>query len=124
VFLVCGTENGTVLDQELSAFREALEDDLNTPKALAVLWEVVKSSALPADKRATLLAMDEVFGLGMKEWKVEIVEIPGEVKALAEERWQARLAKNWAESDRLRDILVEKGWTMQDGADGYMVVRR
>ncbi len=49
------------------------------------------------------------------------VEIPAEIQALPETRWQARLAKNWAESDRLRAELSEKGWNMEDGKDSYVL---
>jgi len=43
---------------------------------------------------------------------------------MAEERWQARSAKEWAESDRLRDELSEAGWLVQDGKEGYTVIRK
>ena len=46
-------------------------------------------------------------------------EIPDAIKALAEARWAARLAKNWAESDTLRARLAEQGWLVKDGKDGY-----
>jgi cysteinyl-tRNA synthetase len=54
-----------------------------------------------------------------EEAAVESVEIPADVHALAEKRWQARLAKNWAESDVLRGQLTELGWSMKDGKDSY-----
>jgi cysteinyl-tRNA synthetase len=50
-------------------------------------------------------------------------QIPEAVKALAEARWQARLAKNWAESDVLRGQLTEQGWTVKDGKDTYTLER-
>lgn len=118
-----GEEVGTPVEALLNDFRAALEDDLNTPKALAVVWELVKSEASSADKRATLLKMDEVLGLDVASWKEEAVEIPQEIHDLAEARWQARASKNWAESDRLRDELRTRGWSMQDGADTYRLVK-
>ncbi len=108
----------------VTAFREALEDDLNLPKAMAVVWETVKSAASPEEKRATLLAMDGVLGLGMATWTQDVVEVPPEIHALAERRWSARAAKDWAESDRLRDALAEAGWVMQDGKEGYALLPR
>lgn len=122
-FLSWGGEE-VVSEENIKSFQEALEEDLNTPKALALMWEVVKSDLAPEEKRSILLKMDEVLGLGMEAWKEEKIEIPSEIKSLAEERWQARLNKNWAESDRLRETLVEKGWVMQDGAEGYVIVKR
>ena len=47
--------------------------------------------------------------------------IPESIKSLAEARWQARLDKNWAESDRLRAQLAEQGWVVKDGKDGYVL---
>lgn len=122
-FLSWENEETVVAEAHLKSFQEALEEDLNTPKALALMWEVVKSDISASEKRATLLKVDEVLGLGMKDWKEEIVEIPSDIQALAEERWQARLAKNWAESDRLREVLAESGWMMQDGSGGYTIVK-
>ncbi len=122
-FLSWGDETGSKNAEKISEFREALEDDLNTPKAMALVWEVTKSGLPSAEKRATLLKMDDVLGLGMSGWKNEDVKIPDDIASLAEERWRARRAKNWAESDRLRDALKEKGWLMEDGKDSYVVVK-
>lgn len=122
-FLSWGSEAGIESADKISAFREALEDDLNTPKALAWMWEVAKSNAPNSEKRATLLKMDEVLGLGMAAWKEDAVEIPEHVQALADARWKARSEKNWVESDRLRDALKQAGWTMEDGAGTYALKR-
>lgn len=46
-----------------------------------------------------------------------------ELRALAEQRWAARQAKDYAESDRLRDALAEQGFTVQDGKEGYQLFR-
>ncbi len=115
-------ENVLPVLEFLTAFREALEEDLNLPKAIAVVWETVKSTAMPEEKRATLLAMDGVLGLGMTSWKQDVVDVPPAIHALAEQRWAARVAKDWAASDRLRDELVQAGWAMQDGKEGYVLV--
>jgi cysteinyl-tRNA synthetase len=45
--------------------------------------------------------------------------IPDDVRAIADERWAARAAKNWAESDRLREVLAGMGWTVKDSKTGY-----
>lgn len=122
-FISWGDASGSVVSALETEFRAALEDDLNTPKALAVVWELVKSDISSADKRATLMAFDEVLGLDIRHWKEETLVIPASIRALAEARWQARLAKNWPESDRLREVLAEQGWTMKDGAEGYILTR-
>ena len=109
-----------VLTDSIARFKEALEDDLNTPKALAIMWEVVKSDNDAQKKRATLLEMDTVFGLGMSSWKK--AQIPEEVQAIANERLRARLAKDWDRANELRLHLESLGWLMQDGKDDYVLV--
>ncbi len=108
----------------LQAFRNALEDDFNMPKALAVVWQAAKSSVLPSEKRATLLEMDTVLGLGMAEWKREAIEVLDPILKLAEARWAARRVKDWALSDRLRDELAQAGWEVQDGEHTYTLIPR
>lgn len=115
--------SGTIIPAVAAEFRAALEDDLNMPKALAVVWELVKSDASPGDKRATMLYVDEVLGLGLASWQEETLVIPETVRALAEARWQARLAKNWPEADRLRQALAEEGFVMNDGVEGYTLAQ-
>ncbi len=83
----------------------------------------MKSDASPADKRATMLYFDEVLGLGLASWQEEVLIIPQAVQMLAEARWQARLAKNWLEADRLRQALAEEGFVMNDGAEGYTLAQ-
>ena len=53
----------------------------------------------------------------------EAESIPDSIRNLAESRWQARLAKNWAESDTLRARLADEGWLVKDGKDGYSLER-
>jgi len=60
------------------------------------------------------------LGLTLPEETIQhSTDIPDSVRALAESRWQARIAKNWAESDTLRAQLAEQGWLVKDGKDGY-----
>jgi cysteinyl-tRNA synthetase len=59
------------------------------------------------------------LGLILPEDPSAGIEIPESIRALAETRWQARLDKNWAESDTLRAQLAEQGWLMKDGREGY-----
>lgn len=113
-FLEEGPTEGSPNVDILAAFRGYLEEDLGTPQALALLWEVMGREDLSSgDKRATLLAMDEVFGLGLKDWKTS--HIPAEILRLKEERDEARQAKNWQLSDKLREQLSQAGWLVEDG---------
>ncbi len=110
----------SILDDFHSKFEEAINDDLNIPLAIGVLWTMLK---LPksCDVYKLALDFDRVFALDfdkVKEEKKEIV-IPDNVRQLAETRLQARKAKNWAESDRLREELSALGYSVKDTADGY-----
>lgn len=103
----------------LALFQAALEDDLGTPKALALVWDLVQREDISsAVKRATLLRMDEVFGLGMQAWSMEVDEIPEDILAIKRDREEARRVKNWQASDTLRDALLARGWIVEDGVGG------
>ncbi|MCB9362741.1 cysteine--tRNA ligase [Candidatus Woesearchaeota archaeon] len=100
-------------------FLEAMNDDLNTPQALAVFWETVQDTNIDVGtKRSLFDAYDAVLGIGLKEQAERKEEIPDDVLALKSERDKARVLKNWAESDRLRDEIVSKGFEVLDSKDG------
>jgi cysteinyl-tRNA synthetase len=105
-------------------FTNEVNDDLNSPRALAVAWEALRGDLAPAVRRATLLRFDAVFGLRLAEWAPKQEPVPDDVAALAEARLAARRAKNWAEADRLRAEIKAGGWEMEDGADGYTLKKR
>jgi len=109
-------DKGTASKKYIEKFKEEMDDDLNTPRALAVLWELLRDKKAKG-KFETVKKMDEVFGLRLFE-KGEI-EIPADVKKMADERLEARKDKNWAKSDELRDELLGKGWVVKDTKDGY-----
>ena len=109
-------DDGKVNEEFLSEFRKALEDDLNTPLALQVLWKLVRGENA-SGKFGTVREMDKVLGLKLLE--KEDVKIPSEVKKLAEEREKVRKEKNWKKSDDLRDELKKKGWEIADTPQGY-----
>ncbi len=98
----------------LRGFTEALENDLNTPEALAVMWDMLKSDATDEDKGSMLLKMDEVLGLGLAGLVGKKTMAPQEIVALAEQRQKARAEKDWAASDALRQQIEEKGWNVKD----------
>ncbi|MCS6996561.1 MAG: class I tRNA ligase family protein, partial [Casimicrobiaceae bacterium] len=118
-----GAEVGAPDAHAVERFMARLNDDLNFPQALALAHEVAKS-ALPAPvKRATLLVFDQALGLGLGQWQPKAVDIPDNVRALAEARWAARSAKNWSEADRLRAEIEALGWKMNDAKEGYTLER-
>ncbi|MDR2244323.1 MAG: cysteine--tRNA ligase [Burkholderiales bacterium] len=101
-----------------------LNDDLNLPRALAIVWETLRGTLDPATKRATLAHFDDALGLRLAEWRPAEIAIPDDIRTLADNRLAARKAKNWAESDRLRDALKAAGWDVEDAPDGYRIKPR
>ena len=99
-------------------FLEALNDDLNIPKALAVVWELVKSSNPTSAKAASLFKFDEVLGLKLKSQitkvKVKQREIPQEVLDMVSERDQLRKDKRFHLADQLRNKIKKQGFDVED----------
>jgi cysteinyl-tRNA synthetase len=111
------------------AFTAAVNDDLNIPEAFAALFALVRGSnsalrdgKLGAADAAALLAlfdrMDSVLGVIRFGRAARTDAVPAEITALVEARAAARAAKEWAESDRLRDELAAKGWEVRDSKEG------
>ena len=100
-------------------FLEAINDDLNMPLALSVIWDVVKYEKKSKMIAELLLKFDSVLGLDIG--KEEKIELPEEIIAIIEERKQARLNKDWNKSDELRDKLISLGYNVKDTKDGMAV---
>jgi len=98
------------------AFVEALEDDFNTPAALAIMHDWARAGALVELRRGL-----DVFGLGSLG---ERRDAPLEIVALADARSAARAARDFAEADRLRAEIAALGWDVRDGDDGHELVPR
>lgn len=120
VFASSQKEVGSVIDSYKDSFVEALGDDINTAKALAVVWELLGDATISnPDKWATLLSMDEVLGLGLdmvskKEEKI----ITDEARELIAVRDLARANKDFAISDEIRNKLESLGYEVIDTPDG------
>jgi cysteinyl-tRNA synthetase len=112
---------GTPDPEYVERFTAQINDDLNMPRALAVLWDLVRSDLEPATKKATVLLFDQVFGLGLSEWQLEESAVPVEILALAEQRQQARAEKRWQDADRLRDQIKAAGYELEDTPQGPRV---
>ena len=100
-------------------FLEAINDDLNMPQALSVVWEVVKQEKKSHEFAQLLKKFDKVLGLNID--KEEEFEIPEEIMQIIEERKQARIEKNWNKSDELRDKLISLGYNVKDTSDGMKI---
>ena len=95
-----------------------LEDDLNTAAAIGQIFTGLRNAETKEDWLG-LHAVLAALGLVLPEGEADAIDAPAEVVKLAEERWAARSAKDWAKSDELRDALKELGWVAKDGKDGY-----
>lgn len=111
-------EPGNVIESVRDAFLAEVNEDLNFPKALALVWDMVRSDAVPADKKATLLELDLLLGLDIAAWAPKEALIPEAVLALVESREVARKAKDFREADRLRDEIKEIGFVIEDTREG------
>ena len=121
------SEGNKVIDESIienykNRFLEAINDDLNMPVAMSVVWDVVKNPEKSKQLANLLLEFDKVLGVDIEknEDKKEI-ELPQEIKDLLEQRKQARENKDWALSDKIRDELKEKGYMVKDTKEGMTV---
>lgn len=107
----------------MNGFRAALDNDLNTSLAITAVYDVLKADTTPATKLALLREFDKVLSLNLLEaaQKAENEpkdDIPDEVKALAEQRAEARKAKNFALADELRDKISALGYVIEETRQG------
>ncbi|GAB2890657.1 cysteine--tRNA ligase [Paraburkholderia jirisanensis] len=118
-----GWPSGGVPNEALvERFLQEINHDLNTPNALALVWEIVKGRLPEADRKATIARFDEVLGLSLDQWRPEeAVVIPEAVRELVERRAQCRARRDWRESDALRDRIEALGYAIEDGAPGTRV---
>jgi cysteinyl-tRNA synthetase len=113
-----GAADAAAAEPYRARFRAALADDLNAPKAMAVVWEVARTDALsPVARRALLAAFDGVLGLRLGEVRAaegETGEQDPRIDAMLEARQVAKKARNFAEADRIRDALKAEGVEIVD----------
>ena len=107
-------------------FLATINDDLNMPSAMGIVWEIIRNEKQSKQFANLLLKFDEVLGLDLvnsKEYlkKAKEIDLPEEISSLIEKRKQARLEKNWALSDEIRDELKEKGYIVKDTKEGMTV---
>jgi cysteinyl-tRNA synthetase len=117
-------EGGVADEGYLDRFAACVNDDLNTPQAIALTWELAKSALPAAVKKATLLRFDEVFGLRLAQWAPREAVVPEEVAQLVKQRDAARSEKRWKDADRLRDDLYALGFEIEDTPRGTHIKPR
>lgn len=117
-------EKGVIDDMGyLSKFSEAINDDLNTPKALALMWDMLKDDDV-GNKLSLLMEFDRVLGLGINGMKKEDFEVPEEITRLLAHRKDARKKKDWKLADELRDRMKEKGFLVLDTSEGQKLEKK
>ncbi len=118
-----GTEDidSEQISQYEQKFLQAINDDLNMPVAMSVVWDVIKNPVKSKKLANLILKFDEVLGFNLKEYKKEEIVLPQEIQELVNKRNEARANKNWAESDKLRDELTSKGYLVKDSKEGTIV---
>jgi cysteinyl-tRNA synthetase len=114
---------GSLSNEYKTKFLAAVNDDLNMPRAMAVVQELLKSPIADSDKYPTILDFDRVLGLGLDQVD-KPQELPEEVQKMIGDRQTARAAKDWAASDRLRDEIQKLGYLVQDTKDGMKVIKK
>jgi len=111
---------------------DALREDLETPKALGALYTAVgeleqqqKKGFSQSEAAKELSGLDLILDVfGISPFLEQEVQAPEEMQSLAKARSAARLAKDWKESDRLRDELANHGWEVRDAAGSWRLVRK
>ncbi len=111
-------------DKFYEKFLDELNSDLNTPQALASLWEMVKSDFPESEKAATILEMDKVLGLSLENYVGKKLDVPAEVLELVEKREMVRKSGDFKKSDELRKEIANLGFIIEDTSDGPMVKSR
>lgn len=109
-----------------SKFESAMNDDLNSPEALSVLWEMVKADIPSGEKLQSLYKMDHVLGFNLREYreaelKRKPIKIPQEVEDLVREREELRKNKQFGQADQLRNRIAKLGYEVVDTKEGFEI---
>jgi cysteinyl-tRNA synthetase len=111
---VLSEEKEKKVEEYRNQFMESVNDDLNTAKGLAVLWEMLGSNIPSGDKYDLAMGFDEILGLNLSESRIKNQEVPNNIKKLMEKREKLRKEKNFEEADKLRTQIEEAGYKVED----------
>ncbi len=124
---------GSVEKRYQEKFIRAVTDDLDTPKAVSIVWELIKDKDVPPENKvATLKDFDHVLGIGLCDPLDDVIrelgivapeEVPEEIQSLLDAREAARVARNWEEADRFREAINFKGYSLEDTPNGPRVTK-
>ncbi|KKW06550.1 MAG: Cysteine-tRNA ligase [Candidatus Kaiserbacteria bacterium GW2011_GWC2_49_12] len=123
-------ESGVIALLYKKRFQERINDDLDTPGALAVLWELLKDDILsPADKRVTLADFDRILGLDIvsgtcvEASEIHLESLPDNVRKMVQKREKARKNKDWKTADVIRNELEQMGYALEDTPEGPRILK-
>jgi len=122
---------GTIHEGYREKFHTAINDDLDTPRAIALMWDIMKDTSLSnPDKIATLKEIDSVLDIGLSDDSSDVIrelgivaqeDLPEDIQDLIEKRQIARATHNWDESDHIREALNLKGYVVEDTPQGQKI---
>ncbi len=106
-------------------FDECVNNNMNMPKAVAVLWKTLKADDISNDEKYTLiLYFDEVFGLRFDEVEKPKMEIPSEIQELIDARVEAKKQKDFEKADKIRDQITDLGYILKDTPKGPILSKK
>lgn len=111
-----------ILEKYKQDFVNAISDDLNMPQALGITWQMLRNTPKSKDTYEMFEDFNKVLGFVLEEEKE--IDIPEEITALAEQRWQAKQNRDFAMADKLRAEIDSKGFTILDSKDGYKIEKK
>jgi cysteinyl-tRNA synthetase len=112
------------VDEFRKRFQEALENDINVPSALAIVWEMAKSNIPSSDKYDLIMEFDQVLGLRLDHlsaFSSQPSDVPVEIKQLGEQREKLRKEKKFEEADAVRKEIESKGYILEDSSIGTVI---
>jgi cysteinyl-tRNA synthetase len=109
---VLSEEKQKKVDEFRIGFLDALSDDINTPKAMAFFWDMLKSNIPSEDKYDLAMSFDEILGLKLNEAKIS--ETPENIKLMITEREKLRSEGKYEEADKIRNEIQKLGFSVSD----------
>ena len=111
------------IESATKEFMNYLEDDINTPRALSYMWEILRDDRVnDSEKYKLVLKFDEILGLGFG--KEEEIKIPEKVRKLAEIREEARKNKSWEDADKIRRDIENFGFVIEDTEESFILRKK
>jgi len=112
--------NNKSVNSAFKQFMTYFEDDLNAPRALSYMWEILRDDRLgDSEKYELVLRFDEIFGLDLE--KEEKIKIPKEISELIKKRERARKEKDFVTADKIRDKINKAGFVVEDSGKDFVV---